>query len=50
MKSPGTPFFAAGIMFLIIALATGKIVVFLPIGIALIIVGIGIIRRGQKSQ
>jgi hypothetical protein len=50
MKSPGMVFVSAGITFLLVGIATNQITIFLTIGIALSIVGIGIKKRGQKNQ
>ena len=48
-KTSAVPFFASGLVFLIIGLATGEIVVFLIIGMALVVTGMGFGQRSRKS-
>ena len=50
MKRPGIPFFIAGVVFLVMAIATGDFSAFLTIGIALIVVGMLFQRRSKKSK
>ncbi|MFC1953415.1 hypothetical protein ACFLWR_04720 [Chloroflexota bacterium] len=50
MRRPGMAFSFAGVVFLIVAIVTGNYAAFLTIGLALVVVGMLIQRRGQKSQ
>ena len=43
-------FFIAGIVFMIVAIVADKIAVYLPIGIALLVIGMMGIRRSRKSE
>ena len=53
MKKPGVMFVVAGIIFCALTAITSRVVPFLPLGIALIIVGIATIwhyRQGQYNE
>ncbi|HEY96482.1 MAG TPA: hypothetical protein G4O15_16265 [Dehalococcoidia bacterium] len=50
MKRPGIMFIVAGIIFCALTAITGDVAPFLPIGIALIIIGIVAIQRFRKGQ
>ncbi len=43
-------FFIAGIVFMVVAIMADKIAVFLPIGIAVLVIGIMEIRSSRKSE
>ena len=50
MKRPGILFIIAGIIFCALTAITGKVAPFLPVGIALIIIGIIAIWRFKQGQ
>lgn len=50
MKKPGVLFVVAGIIFCALTAITSRVVPFLPIGIALIIIGIVAIWYYRQSQ
>ena len=47
-KTAATLFLISGLIFIIVAIVSGKIGVFLPVGIALFIIGIGFWQHGKK--
>jgi membrane-bound ClpP family serine protease len=47
-KTAAVLFAISGLLFIIVSVVSGKIGVFLPIGIALIIISIGFWRRSKK--
>jgi membrane-bound ClpP family serine protease len=47
-KTAAALFAISGLLFIIVSVVSGKIGVFLPIGIALIIISIGFWRRSKK--
>ena len=50
MKGPGVLFVVSGIIFCAITAITGDVAPFLPVGIALIIIGIVMIWRFRQDQ
>jgi uncharacterized membrane protein HdeD (DUF308 family) len=50
MKGPGVLFIVSGIIFCALTAITGNVVPFLPVGIALIIIGIVMIWRFRQDQ
>jgi uncharacterized membrane protein HdeD (DUF308 family) len=50
MKRPGVLFVISGIIFCVLTVITRKVAPFLPIGIALIIIGIVAIWRFRQDQ
>jgi len=47
-KTAAALFAISGLLFIIVSVVSGKIGVFLPIGIALVIISIGFWRRSKK--
>jgi Flp pilus assembly protein TadB len=47
-KTAATLFAVSGVLFVIVSVVSGKIGVFLPIGIALVIISIGFWQRSKK--
>ena len=47
-KTAATLFSISGLLFIILAMVTGKIGIYLPIGIALVVISMGFRQRSRK--